>query len=369
MIVALSMGKSSCLVPANVPNANTTRDFSKAQADMSAAKRICNACGPPLPNDLNQLTKADLAAELKRRKCTVPANTAKKTEFIQRLQAATGLVVLIDARENSSNNDDDAENQAPNASTARACPKPPLQAYWKQLTVVELKQELKNRGLKVSGFKAVLAARLSDQTGIPADKPFTLSVVAAPFMPRSTALLATTESTTVDSVVVAIEEGIETKNTETPAPAKKEEEAAVPNAEPAKSTRESIISHHAKDLLTTVPKKNKLKKTKNTSIIQTRNEPAANASKDLTTKAPKKNKLKKTKTTNVRLTSNEPAVNASVAPNPTTATLLVCHGIEGCTKIVSLNCSFGCCGRCCKARIGRAVTTTDEQCKFKKHKM
>ena len=42
----------------------TKKDFNKEQAALPASKRICNACGAPLPHDLSLLTVAQLKQSL-----------------------------------------------------------------------------------------------------------------------------------------------------------------------------------------------------------------------------------------------------------------------------------------------------------------
>ena len=131
----------------------TKKDFNKEQEKKTAAKRICNECGPPLPKDVSILTKAEIMTELQKRGVDeLPPSNAKKAEVLACLQN----ILEAEAPPPGAN---DQENQKP------------LPKYWSQWKVVELKEELKRRGLKVSGTKGVLTTRLSENTGIPAESP------------------------------------------------------------------------------------------------------------------------------------------------------------------------------------------------------
>lgn len=132
-------------------------DFNKEQAAKPASKRICTECGAPLPSDLSILTIAQIKVELKRCNAAVPL-TGKKAVYVDALNHAV---------EDTNEVNSDKENQA----VAQPTTEPqPLPEYLNKLTVVRLKQELKTRGLKVSGLKAELTARLSQATGIPVMK-------------------------------------------------------------------------------------------------------------------------------------------------------------------------------------------------------
>jgi len=115
--------------------AKTCKDFNKDQAKKSSG-RICNDCGPPMPKDLSFLTIALLKKELTKH--------GKKAALVERLQSA----LLIDG--DNSESVADENNEAP--------PKPKdLSA----LTIVLLKRELRNHGVKdLSGKKAALVERL-----------------------------------------------------------------------------------------------------------------------------------------------------------------------------------------------------------------
>eukprot|EP00457_Paulinella_chromatophora_P005201 gb/GEZN01005215.1/.p1 GENE.gb/GEZN01005215.1/~~gb/GEZN01005215.1/.p1 ORF type:complete len:411 (-),score=54.10 gb/GEZN01005215.1/:585-1817(-) len=89
----------------------TKKDFNKEQAKKSAARRICNDCGAPLPTNLSDLSVTGLKAELERRGLSV---LGKKGELVERLAAVVSNAL------------------APNVSSAR----PPTRAAAQPATQV-----------------------------------------------------------------------------------------------------------------------------------------------------------------------------------------------------------------------------------------
>merc|ERR1719247_1958719 len=63
----------------------TKADFNKEEEKKPASKRICNACGAPLPGNLSVLTVVVLKKELSQRGLET---TGKKADLVERLEAA-----------------------------------------------------------------------------------------------------------------------------------------------------------------------------------------------------------------------------------------------------------------------------------------
>ena len=134
----------------------TRQDFNGEQEKKPASRRICNACGPPMPADLNAFTIPQIKDELRKRGVGYDAvKGLKKAELVGRLQA-----VLDQAGEKGGANAA-APVATSTSSTESTAPTPNLtRERILAFKAVDLKRELKARGRPVSGLKAVLQERL-----------------------------------------------------------------------------------------------------------------------------------------------------------------------------------------------------------------
>ena len=147
----------------------TIKDFNKEEEKKSARKRICNDCGPPLPSDLSILTVVELKKEIKKRNHAIPkGKKSVLVDLLLQLIIVPPTPIEINTPEETDNATTSklAQPQEVNATVATALP-----IYLSKLKVVRLKEELKKRGLSITGLKPVLLERLSSKTGIPAYEP------------------------------------------------------------------------------------------------------------------------------------------------------------------------------------------------------
>jgi len=158
----------------------TTKDFNKVEAKKPASKRICNACGPPLPSDLSILTVVQIKAELTKHGET--NLVGKKAELIARLEqtllvanannTAAETTITHEEQTSASSNSSGPTNSVELANSGSdivmdvSCQGLTLE-YIMSLKVVDLKKELKARGLPVGGLKAALQKRLVDAETAP----------------------------------------------------------------------------------------------------------------------------------------------------------------------------------------------------------
>jgi len=150
----------------------STKDFNKVESKKPASERICNACGPPLPTDLSILTVVQIKAELTRRGET--NLVGKKAELVKRLQqtllaAAKNdeTTITEEGPTSSTNSNMNAGVYVPNSNVDMDCDDVTARSgltleHVMSLKVVDLKKELKSRGLPAGGLKAALQKRLAD---------------------------------------------------------------------------------------------------------------------------------------------------------------------------------------------------------------
>eukprot|EP00966_Prymnesium_polylepis_P131326 3037411-Prymnesium_polylepis.1 len=63
----------------------TTKDFNREEAAKPAHKRVCNACGPGIPSNLDCMKVAEIKKELEKR---FLSTTGRKDDLLDRLEAA-----------------------------------------------------------------------------------------------------------------------------------------------------------------------------------------------------------------------------------------------------------------------------------------
>jgi len=136
-------------------------DFNKEEAKKPASRRICNACGPPLPKDLSSLLVGQLRQELEKRGCSTKG---LKGVLVERLQEAmrgggggAGAAAAAAAAADGAATAFGLQAQRDKVALVRG------------LKVAELKAELGALGLPVSGLKSVLCERLLEAKGCGAE--------------------------------------------------------------------------------------------------------------------------------------------------------------------------------------------------------
>jgi len=166
----------SSIICSKCNECKSTKSFNKEEAKKRDGHRICNACGPPLPKDLNVLTIDQLKSKLRERKSDL---SGKKSDLVVRLQALVHKEQWLDEFL-----DDNDKGQK--SSTCKASPNLQQQQTRTHanttgvnstetstlthelilsLKVADLKKELKGRGLPVSGLKTDLQKRLAEANG------------------------------------------------------------------------------------------------------------------------------------------------------------------------------------------------------------
>lgn len=139
----------------------TKSDYNAEQEKKPASRRICNDCGPPMPNDLNSLTIPQIREELKKRGVGHDAvKGLKKADLVAWLQTVLDGSATVEVKSNDAATKTDAGNSAKKISSGDNNPRALTREYILSLKVVDLKKELKARGKPVSGLKAVLQDRL-----------------------------------------------------------------------------------------------------------------------------------------------------------------------------------------------------------------
>eukprot|EP00978_Attheya_sp_CCMP212_P017452 scaffold46509_cov54-Attheya_sp.AAC.1 len=150
----------------------STKSFNKEEAKKRDEHRICNACGPPLPKDLNVLTIDQLKSKLRERKSDL---SGKKSDLVVRLQALVHKEQWLDEflDDNDKGQKSSTSKASPNLQQTQTHASGVNSTETSTLThelilslkVADLKKELKGRGLPVSGLKTDLQKRLAEANG------------------------------------------------------------------------------------------------------------------------------------------------------------------------------------------------------------
>lgn len=139
----------------------TIKDFNKEEAKKSASRRICNECGPPMPQYFNAFTIEQLKKQLMKR--GEEKLSGKKADLVDRLK---GLVEK-EANENSHKNTVGKPSTCIDGDSKQSDERSTMSYdVIMSLKVIDLRKALKARGLPVSGLKAVLQERLLHAEGI-----------------------------------------------------------------------------------------------------------------------------------------------------------------------------------------------------------